>query len=94
MKTILLVFLVAAAPAQPVKNEKVDLKIQLVNQKLETLNALIRPLQQEHAKHSAELKGLVDAACEDAKIKPDECQAKIEGDKVVLSKKPEAGSKK
>jgi len=69
----------------PVKSRALDLEMQLVSQQLDTVNALIAPLEREKAKHAARLNKLIDKACESAKIARPACQARIEDGHVILS---------
>jgi len=88
---------IMVAGEKPVKDRALDLELQLVSQQLETVNALIAPLEREKQKHTARLNKLLGQACESAKIPRAFCQARIEDGRVVLSEsKPESkpGEKK
>ena len=67
-----------------------DLEIQLLAQRIETINAQITILEAQRAKQSEKLKTLIDVACEQAKIEKAVCRVKVSEDKVTVE---EANSK-
>lgn len=87
MKLVCLLLAVALLPAaeKPVKDRALDLELQLASQQLETISALIAPLEREKAKHQARLNRLLNQACEAAKIARPRCQARIDDGHVILS---------
>jgi len=84
-RALLLAVALLSAAEKPVKDRALDLELQLVSQQLETLQAMIAPIEREKAKHQARLNKLITQACEAAKIQRARCQARIEDGHVVLS---------
>lgn len=96
MRMILMLFLLGGAAlaeeAKVVKDRELDLEMQLLSAKIDTMKAHIAPLEAEISRLNAQLQKLLKSACAAQKLEVNTCEAKIEEGHVVIS--PKAATKK